>query len=143
MLTTINSTMSTRVDAACYFIICMATHPRPRPRPLQIASYTIKWILSFNMGLSTYIRVCTYPSLPPRGSVDPFPCPGTHFIICVPGRNTSGTCFGETGLKIRPDVFRHDNCEQKRHVLLCKMSPASHFFLFEKGEKNNTVEHAA
>ena len=54
-----------------------------------------------------------------------------------PGRNTSGTCFGETGLKIRPDVFRHDNCEQKKHVLLCKMSPASHFFLFEKGEKNN------
>jgi hypothetical protein len=53
------------------------------------------------------------------------------------GRNTSGTCFGETGLKIRPDVFRHDNCEQKKHVLLCKMSPASHFFLFEKGEKNN------
>ena len=53
------------------------------------------------------------------------------------GRNTFGTCFGETGLKIRPDVFRHDNCEQKKHVLLCKMSPASHFFLFEKGEKNN------
>ncbi len=21
------------------------------------------------------------------------------------------TCFGETGLKIQPDVFRHDNCE--------------------------------
>jgi len=39
------------------------------------------------------------------------------------------------GVKIRPDVFRHDNCEQKKHVLLCKMSPASHFFLFEKGEK--------
>ena len=54
-----------------------------------------------------------------------------------PGRNTFGTCFGETGLKIRPDVFCHDNCEQKKHVLLCKMSPASHFFLFEKGEKNN------
>jgi len=34
------------------------------------------------------------------------------------GRNTFGTCFGETGLKIRPDVFRHDNCEQKKHVLL-------------------------
>ena len=28
------------------------------------------------------------------------------------------------------------NCEQKKHVLLCEMSPASHFFLFEKGEKN-------
>jgi len=41
-------------------------------------------------------------------------------------RNMFGTCFGETGLKIRPDVFRHDNCEQKKHVLLCKMSPASH-----------------
>ncbi len=28
-------------------------------------------------------------------------------------RNTFGTnCFGETGLKIRPEVFRHDNCEQ-------------------------------
>ena len=53
------------------------------------------------------------------------------------GRITLGTCFGETGLKIRPDVFRQDNCEQKKHVLLCKMSPASHFFLFEKGEKNN------
>jgi len=54
------------------------------------------------------------------------------------GRNTFGTCFGETGLKVRPDVFRHDNnCEQKKHVLLCKMSPASHFFLFEKGETNN------
>jgi len=53
------------------------------------------------------------------------------------GRNMFGTCFGETGLKIRPDVFRHDNCEQKKHVLLCKMSPASHFFLFEKGKKNN------
>ena len=53
----------------------------------------------------------------------------------VTGRNTFGTCFGETGLKIRPDVFRHDNWEQKKHVLLCKMSPASHFFLFEKGEK--------
>ena len=55
----------------------------------------------------------------------------------VTGRNTFGTCFGETGLKIRPDVFRHDNSEQKKHFLLCKMSPASHFFLFEKGEKNN------
>ena len=33
-------------------------------------------------------------------------------------------------------MFRHDNCEQKKHILLCKMSPASHFFLFEKGEKN-------
>jgi len=53
------------------------------------------------------------------------------------GRNTFGTCFGEMGLKIRPDVFCHDNGEQKKHVLLCKMSPASHFFLFEKGEKNN------
>ena len=53
------------------------------------------------------------------------------------GRNTFGTCFGETGLKILPDVFRHDDCEQKKHVLLCKMIPASHFFLFEKGEKNN------
>jgi hypothetical protein len=53
------------------------------------------------------------------------------------GRNTFGTCFGETGLKIRPDVFCHNNGEQKKHVLLCKMSPASHFFLFEKGEKNN------
>ncbi len=52
------------------------------------------------------------------------------------GRNTFGTCFGETGLKIRPVVFRHDNCEQKKHILLCKMSPASHFFFFEKGEKN-------
>ena len=61
------------------------------------------------------------------------------FFICyaffLSGRNTFGTCFGETGLKIRPDVFRHDNCEQKKHFLLCKMSPASHFFLFEKGEK--------
>jgi len=57
--------------------------------------------------------------------------------LLMSGRNTFGTCFGETGLKIRPDMFRHDNCEQKRHVLLCKMSPASHFFLFEKGEKNN------
>jgi len=29
------------------------------------------------------------------------------------GRNTFGTnCFGGTGLKIRPEVFRHDNCEQ-------------------------------
>jgi len=57
------------------------------------------------------------------------------------GRNTSGTCFGETGLKIRPDVlFHHNNCEQKKHVLLCKMSPASHFFLFEKGE-NNGVDY--
>ena len=55
----------------------------------------------------------------------------------TPGRNMFGTCFGETGLKIRPDVFCHDNGEQKKHVLLCKMSPASHFFLFEKGEKNN------
>jgi hypothetical protein len=26
-----------------------------------------------------------------------------------PGRNTFGTCYGETGLKIQPDVFRHDN----------------------------------
>jgi hypothetical protein len=26
-------------------------------------------------------------------------------------------------------------CEQKKHDLLCKMSPASHFFLFEKGEQ--------
>ncbi len=54
------------------------------------------------------------------------------------GRNTFGTtsCFGEKGLKIWPDVFRNDNCEQKKHFLLCKMSPASHFFLFEKGEKN-------
>ncbi len=51
------------------------------------------------------------------------------------GRKTFGTCFGEMGLKIRPDVFRHNNWEQKKHVLLCKMSPASHFFLFEKGEK--------
>ncbi len=25
----------------------------------------------------------------------------------------------------------------KKHVLLCKMSPASHFFFFEKGKKNN------
>ena len=32
------------------------------------------------------------------------------------GRNTFGTCFGETGLKIRPDVFRHVNCQQKKHV---------------------------
>ncbi len=53
------------------------------------------------------------------------------------GRNTFGTCFGETGLKIRPDVLCHDNGEQKKNVLLCKMSPAFHFFLFEKGEKNN------
>ena len=51
------------------------------------------------------------------------------------GRNTFGTCFGETGLKIRPDVFRHDDCEQKKHVLLCKMSPTSYFFLFEKAKK--------
>ena len=57
-------------------------------------------------------------------------------VLHPPGRNTFGTCFGEMGLKIRPDVFRHDNCEQKKHVLLCKMSPASHFFLFEKGKKN-------
>jgi len=58
-------------------------------------------------------------------------------LVCFsPGRNTFGTCFGETGLKIWPDVFCHDNCEQKKHVLLCKMSPASHFFLFDKGEKN-------
>ncbi len=57
-------------------------------------------------------------------------------IVKTTGRNTFGTCFGEMGLKIRPDVFCHDNCEQKKHVLLCKMSPASHFFLFEKGEKN-------
>ncbi len=37
------------------------------------------------------------------------------------------------------NTARHvlDNGEQKKHVLLCKMSPASHFFLFEKGEKNN------
>jgi len=34
-------------------------------------------------------------------------------------------------------VFCLDNCEQKKHDLLCKMSPTSHFFLFEKGEKNN------
>ena len=59
-----------------------------------------------------------------------------HLEDIFTGRNTFGTCFGETGLKIRPDVFRHDNCEQKKHFLLCKMSPASHFFLFEKGEKN-------
>ena len=25
--------------------------------------------------------------------------------------NMLGTWFGETGLKKRPDVFRHDNCE--------------------------------
>ena len=55
------------------------------------------------------------------------------------GRNTFGTCFGETGLKIRPDVFRHDNCEQKKHVLLCKMSPASHFFLLRKAKKKNEI----
>ncbi len=29
-----------------------------------------------------------------------------------PGRNTLGTWYGETGLKIRPEMFRHDNCEQ-------------------------------
>jgi hypothetical protein len=58
-------------------------------------------------------------------------------VATILGRNTFGTCFRETGLKIRPDVFRHDNCEQKKHVLLCKMSPASYFFLFKKGEKNN------
>jgi len=51
------------------------------------------------------------------------------------GRSTFGTCLGEAGLKIRPDVFRHDNGEQKKHVLLCKMSPAFRFFLFEKGKK--------
>jgi len=56
--------------------------------------------------------------------------------FCCVRRNTFGTCFGEMGLKIRADVFRHDNCEQKKHVLLCKMSPASYFFLIEKGEKN-------
>jgi len=52
-----------------------------------------------------------------------------------------GTCFGETGLKIWPDVFRHDNCEQKKHALLCKMSPTSHFFLFEKAKKKMKSVH--
>jgi len=34
------------------------------------------------------------------------------------GRNTFGTCFGETGLKIWPDVFRcHNNCEQSFEAL--------------------------
>ncbi len=63
--------------------------------------------------------------------------PDTEYWILdtLAGRNTFRTCFGETGLKIRPDVFRHDDCEQKKHILLCKMSPASHFFLFEKGKK--------
>jgi len=54
---------------------------------------------------------------------------GTAGTQRTPGRNTFGTCFGETGLKIRPDVFHHDNCEQKKHVLLCKMIPASFSFL--------------
>ena len=36
----------------------------------------------------------------------------TEAVVVVAGRNTFETCFGETGLKIRPDVFRHDNCEQ-------------------------------
>ncbi len=33
-------------------------------------------------------------------------------MLQIPGRNTLGTWFGETGLKIRPDVLCHDNCEQ-------------------------------
>jgi hypothetical protein len=42
------------------------------------------------------------------------------------GTNTFGTCFGETGLKIRPDVFRHDNCEQFFELYL------STFFIFSQ-----------
>ncbi len=34
-----------------------------------------------------------------------------NFLV-LPGINTLGTCFGETELKIRPDVFPHNNCEQ-------------------------------
>ena len=51
------------------------------------------------------------------------------------GRNTFGTnCFGEKGLKIRPEeVFRHDNCEQFFEALYL-----STIFLFShKNEKGS------
>jgi hypothetical protein len=41
-----------------------------------------------------------------------------------------GTCFGETGLKIRPDVFRHDNCEQFFEALY--LSTFFHFLTSQK-----------
>ena len=49
------------------------------------------------------------------------------------GRNTFGTCFGETGLKIRPDVFRHDNCEQLFEALYL----TTIFFIFSQKNKGS------
>ena len=40
------------------------------------------------------------------------------------------TCFGETGLKIRPDVFRHDICEQFFEALYL-----NYFFIFLQKRK--------
>ncbi len=38
-----------------------------------------------------------------------------YYCVCMEGEKEE-TCletwFGETGLKIQPDVFRHDNCER-------------------------------
>jgi hypothetical protein len=49
------------------------------------------------------------------------------------GRNTFGTCFGETGLKRRPDVFCHDNCEQFFEKL-CTYVLFFHFLTKKKRE---------
>jgi len=48
------------------------------------------------------------------------------------GRNTFRTCFGETGLKIGPDVFRYDNCEQFFEALY--LSIFFHFLTKKKRE---------
>ena len=53
-----------------------------------------------------------------------------------PGRNTFGTCYGETGLKIQPDVFRHDNCEQ----FTLNRALFFHFFT-KKGVQNSSTVH--
>jgi hypothetical protein len=53
------------------------------------------------------------------------------------GRNTLGTWFGETGLKIRPDVFRHDNCE--RFTLL---KSTIFFSQKRKGKQNSSTAHS-
>ena len=48
------------------------------------------------------------------------------------------TWFGETGLKIRPDVFCHDNCELVLYIL------KYYFFIFSqkrKGKRNSSMIH--
>jgi hypothetical protein len=69
-------------------------------------------------GTKNRVRFCTHPTCRNTNFV-PKPrlwyvlrTTWTYGVLFLQEETRSELFWGETGLKIRPDVFRHDNCER-------------------------------